>query len=175
MFRFPPREGASASTNPLGSLARPADTVPNLTPSPGLTERASQPDAARADPSPARMLTPVLIVGLRQQRVVTDIDLDSLSEFEDAIEETTVNSPQSSSPLDAEAVRRRRGSQAISSSLGPDGGDAAVTSPSAIGSSSPRHRSGQDDSLQSQYAADSWREHAVLPAERDRFGTGSDG
>lgn len=158
MFRFPPREGASASTNPLGGFARSADTVPNLTPSPDLTERASQSGAARADPSPARMLTPVLIVGLRQQRVVTDIDLDSISEFEDAIEETTINSPQSSSTLDAEAVRRRRGSQAISSSVDPDGSDAAMTSPSTIGSSSQRHRSGQDDNLQSQYV-DSWRDH----------------
>lgn len=161
MFRFPPREGGSAPTNPLGSLPRPADVLSNPAPSDhDATEGASQPGATRMNPGPPRMLTPVLIVGLRQQRVVTDIDLDSISELEDAIEETTVNSPESSLMFDTETARRRRGNQVSPSSPLERDGNGTTTSHQPAGSSTQRYnRSAQeDDDLHPSYA-DSWRDH----------------
>jgi hypothetical protein len=139
--------------------------MPNPPPfGPGFTERSggSQPGVGRVNPSPPRMLTPVLIVGLRQQRVATDIDLDSISELEDSIEETTVNSPESSPMVDTETVRRRRGSRVIPSSpLDRDGSDAATTSRRPTGSpTSPRrHSSGQGNDDQQPQSSDSWRDH----------------
>lgn len=165
MFRFPPREGGSGPFNPPGSVARPVDANPNPTTfGPGLAERtgASQPGTTRMNPSPPRMLTPVLIVGLRQQRVATDIDLDSISELEDSIEETTINSPESSPIPDTETVRRRHGSRAIPSSpLDRDGSDAATSSHGPTGSpiSARRHSSSQDDDDQQPQYGESWRDH----------------